>query len=370
MSLNDINAHMLEAERRAFKLSSFGNLQQAIRRRRLDVRIWGRRPIVFTAPHAIALQRDGHCVHKEEVYTATLARRFAELGGGGHVTWDDGERDRVAKLVNPDASNRDPNFLCDDELERSPWFYALRHLRDSLGSTGHGNDGSVKRCVHIDVHGMRNPPAYPVDCLVGSGAMRLHLGDALADELCSGIEEHLRPVLQKMEVASSSGLRSTNVDVEPVCDPDATMSLHAGRAADDPDSACIPIAQAVYTSEEDSNTSAASTMDLMHVTPSAEVEVATPSKPRPAPQMMDLHAGGPVTPAPALMGLSEPLRNTLTQMSTRTALFEAHGSACFTHALQLELSLRLRKHLIEHQADREDFLAALVEAVGVAGCAQ
>ena len=40
-----------------------------------------------------------------------------------------------------------------------------------------------------------------------------------------------------------------------------------------------------------------------------------------------------------------PERNTLTQMSTDGALFATAGSVCYSHAVQVELSRRLRKQL-------------------------
>ena len=53
------------------------------------------------------------------------------------------------------------------------------------------------------------------------------------------------------------------------------------------------------------------------------------------------------------------------QLSTDGDLFASCASRCYTHAVQVELSLRLRKHLTANKADRDAFAAAIVEAARV-----
>ena len=78
-----------------------------------------------------------------------------------------------------------------------------------------------------------------------------------------------------------------------------------------------------------------------------------------------LHAGHATAP-PALSGAKPASsgRNTLTQLSTRAALWARFGAAPFTHAVQLELSLRLRRHLAAQPEDLRKLALALVAAAG------
>ena len=178
-------------------------LQQVIRQRRLDVITdpAGSR-VVFTAPHTLELLRDGCAAHAREPYTGSLAKRFAAACGGACVTWTETERLRVGKLGEPDGSNRDPNFLTDIELAHSSWFASLRALRDGMAPATPQPDScgpsSTVACVpvavHVDVHGIRDQPAYAVDCLIGTSALRRCFGDERAHAICCRIEEHLRPV--------------------------------------------------------------------------------------------------------------------------------------------------------------------------------
>ena len=181
---------------------SFNALQQAIRRRRLDCHFPGAIPagggprIVFTAPHTLALLRDNSPQHAREDYTGTLARRFANLCGGGYVTWTEEERRRVQALPAADASNRDPNFLTNDELSDSVWFHALLRQRERFVPMVFGNDppGAMNACLHVDVHGMRDPPAHPVDLMVGSAAMRRRFGAGRPHAVLGRIATELRAI--------------------------------------------------------------------------------------------------------------------------------------------------------------------------------
>lgn len=269
---------------------SIDALQQAIRRRRLAVLAppagsW-RHSVLFTAPHTLELLRDGQPQHAREVYTGSLAKHFATAVGGACVTWTEPERERVGALEIPDASNRDPNHLTDIEMPHSVWFAALRALREQMVPIWGPVGGAMRPCLHVDVHGMRDPPAYSVDCLIGTSALRRHHGERRAEEFCAAIEAKLRPVLQRIPVGTDGGA-------------------------------------------------------------------------------MDLHAGGPATAAAELGGDwgAGSGRNTLTQMSTNSKLFAAGGSLCYTHAVQVELSQRLRKFLIKNEACRTAFAVAIVECV-------
>lgn len=55
-------------------------------------------------------------------------------------------------------------------------------------------------------------------------------------------------------------------------------------------------------------------------------------------------------------------RNTLTQLSSKHCVFAQCGSAPFTHVMQLELSLTLRKMLNSKRQFREAFARALAAA--------
>ena len=294
---------------RPLTAASLRALQSAIRRRRLDVSCHGPAPIVFTAPHTLELHRDDEPNHKPEDYTGTLALRFAEAAGGACITWSQAERGRVRATGAACASNRDPNYLRDDELPRSPWFAALRTCRERLrplwseggamggaaggaaggGGGGGGGGAGLGVPLHVDVHGIRDPPAHRADCMVGSAAMRRHLGCGATDVLLTRVEARLLPLLAQMplEGAASGG---------PVAD-----RLHAGAP------------------------------------------------------------GG--TPVPRLGGDWGGTRNTLTQLSTDAELFASCGSLHYPLAIQVELSLRLRKHLNANRVHREAFARALASIV-------
>uniref|UniRef100_A0A7S0IV83 Uncharacterized protein n=1 Tax=Calcidiscus leptoporus TaxID=127549 RepID=A0A7S0IV83_9EUKA len=78
---------------------------------------------------------------------------------------------------------------------------------------------------------------------------------------------------------------------------------------------------------------------------------------------MDLHAGGELTQEPHFVGCLNGARNTLTQTGTNHALWQSIGSAPFDFAVQVELSLRLRKHLMAEPAHLKRFATGLVNAL-------
>ena len=157
----------------------------------------GNGPIVFTAPHSISLLHPhGNIVAAEHV--GSLVRDFAKLCGGAFITWSDVEVQRVMALEAPDRSNRDPNFLRDEELISSPWFSALRFLRESMTSLW-DPAGAMRATIHVELKGVADPnSSESADCVVNTNAMELKVGKARAEEFQRRVEEHLRPVLQSL----------------------------------------------------------------------------------------------------------------------------------------------------------------------------
>jgi hypothetical protein len=209
---------------------SLAALEFSIHRSRLALSKPDLRPIVVTAPHNICLQRDGQSNHKPESYTTAIAHRMAASVAGGHLTWARAEQHRVEGLCavgrwegidsTPDPHNRDPNYMRTTELccTKNAWYKALeellgacrvirnRHARraelgrseckdsDQAGERDGSEEGVLSFsssyfserkeqeemgrveesnwCLHIDVHGCRNPPAYNTHLIVGMGAMR------------------------------------------------------------------------------------------------------------------------------------------------------------------------------------------------------
>ena len=302
------------------------------------VRHWGRleytppRPtadallVAFTAPHSIPVARDGDAAHKVEHHTWALAREFArgvaEHGAGGAdgaaasppfaaacVRWSRAERRRTRTRADP--TNRDPNFLRDDEMLASPWLLALRDARARVAPPS-------APALHVDVHGIsdrdRETDACRPDVMAGTAAMarREAAAGAAAAPATARFRERLEAAL-------------------------LPVLLDARWALD-------------YSDGE----RAALGLDAA------------------------LHAGGGRTRAPALAGDWEaygesaraaPGRNTLTQMSTDARLWLAAGGARqrdaprrFTHAVQLELSARLRERMSERAPFAAAFGAALARA--------
>ena len=131
-----------------------------------------KRHVVFTAPHTVRLYRDGMDPHLPEDYTGTLVRMFAESTGGTWITWHKRERDRVFSLPDhgPSATNRDPNYLRNDDLDTSEWFHALKFVRDGFSSPW-TESGSYIDTLHVDVHGMHDPDPTSrstLDCEIGT----------------------------------------------------------------------------------------------------------------------------------------------------------------------------------------------------------
>ena len=124
--------------------------------------------ILFTAPHSITLKRDGDVDHPLEDYTRNLCRVFAQAVGGVACTWSLEEQTRVLALSDPDPTNRDPNYLTNDEARKSsnPWLYAMNRSHEMFGFDAYA--------VHIDLHGMTRL-RHNADLCVGYTAARRHL---------------------------------------------------------------------------------------------------------------------------------------------------------------------------------------------------
>ena len=144
-----------------------------------------RGPILLTAPHGLRLFRGGkehgerRRVHQREKWSTELvlklAGRVSELLGVpcSFVVWN---MKTAAKLT---ASNSDPNYMLERQFGASPWHAQLRRFRDRCRAAG-------VPCMHVDLHGKRNPKA-------GAKAYSLDLGidpltDCAADKAVTGAE--------------------------------------------------------------------------------------------------------------------------------------------------------------------------------------
>ena len=155
----------------------------------MQVRL-GAEPLIFTAPHAIYLQRDGKPDHKPEDHTGYLAEALAQEVGGSCITWSSREVARSSRTGAPNPSNRDPNYLLRHELEKNPWNDLLR------ACCGRWPPWS---CLVVDLHGRRNhEPGVndDSDCDAGLGAM-----EAAAPERA----ESLRAALLRLQPALQAG---------------------------------------------------------------------------------------------------------------------------------------------------------------------
>lgn len=146
---------------------------------RCEVTVEGVRPILVTAPHCIALLRDGWEPHLVEEYTAQVARGLAKKLSGSSLMWTSTEQRRVELLMSLgrkrcslgsdllDPRNRDPNHLLTSEVSNNEWFKLMLDTtmawREDLGQT--------VPTLHVDVHGCKDPPATPSHLTVGLGAM-------------------------------------------------------------------------------------------------------------------------------------------------------------------------------------------------------
>ncbi|OLP78442.1 hypothetical protein AK812_SmicGene41381 [Symbiodinium microadriaticum] len=190
-------------------------------RPRCELVSFGPRPVLLTAPHCLALLRDGQSPHLVEKHTIEIASGCARFLNGSVLSWSALERRRtellwrLSKRVNEergrfdirdgfllDPRNRDPNFLATSELKKNAWFQQIRKLSEAW-SLKFGMDLEL---LHVDVHGCQDPPNTPSHLTVGLGAMCFHaidLGDADAyeDAICFGnaVCRELSQVLAKAQ---------------------------------------------------------------------------------------------------------------------------------------------------------------------------
>ena len=141
--------------------------------------------LLFTAPHGIWVQRDGHEHHKPEVYTTFLAVAMAQETASSYAVWSATERCKSDIRSGPDAANTDPNYAAEPQLSELPWHRILaRHVRrfrtaQRSGGTGggEGKGGGFVGQLHVDIHGRRDAIACKdgqldvSDCDIGVGAM-------------------------------------------------------------------------------------------------------------------------------------------------------------------------------------------------------
>lgn len=153
-------------------------------------------PVLFTAPHSIHLHREGHEPHMPESFTSRLARKFANEQQLACLVWASNEKERVTEFYKcagqPDPSNSDPNFTKYQDLGISPWTQKLRQIRGTLGPK--------RRCLHVDLHGCKDPDANGGSHLiVGLRAMEL-AGRGDVEEFRTNLQKVLAVVLQGWSV--------------------------------------------------------------------------------------------------------------------------------------------------------------------------
>ena len=163
---NFLNIMLKQARKKTFATDTIILLQKAIGSSRLQVEKYGQKPIIVTAPHSILLHRDGNRLHLPEDHTFAIAMAIANVVKGTSVVWSRRERDKsLARMqiwrkakkkaeesskinytkeeiisiadaaVNIDWVNRDPNFLyheqdnpSESELNVNPWCIALKDM--------------------------------------------------------------------------------------------------------------------------------------------------------------------------------------------------------------------------------------------------
>ena len=292
-------------------------IQRALRRRRIDLTfssLPNKTCVVVTAPHTLKLCRDNHAPHSSESYTKFLAQRMAEIAGGACVTWKRSEIERVVKMIKsnggvPPPSNRDPNYLTNEELPLSPWFHYLVQAKQTLMlATSRRN---LRETLHCDFHGMKDSTIEGMDVIFGTLAMEKQIemhGEGGGD--LSRVEE-LR--VQLME------------SVQPVLDHITATLVSKKTAAENSSSVIIPPFMASATHER--------------LTGWAGQERNT------------------LTQMSSCMKLFRTLKDGDDDM-----LFHCP----FHTSIQIELSYRLRKHLFGNKIHCNMFMAAIVQGTGMA----
>lgn len=162
---------------------------------------WTSAAVLFSAPHSLRLPREGHRHHIPEAYTSHLARDFAQIVGGAFLTWSQREEARVRELHRavgePDPTNQDPNYTHVDDAPESAW---ARNLQEVRGLFGPG-----RRCLHVDLHGCKDPGT--------DGGSHLVVGlRAMEFAHRSGVEELRTALLATLSFA----LRGISINARPL----------------------------------------------------------------------------------------------------------------------------------------------------------
>ena len=148
-SQNFLNIILKQAGKKTFATETIVLLQKAIGDSRIHVEKYGQKPIIITAPHSILLHRDGNRLHLPEDHTFAIAMAIANVVKGTSVVWSRRERDKslarmqiwrkakakaengknkytrdeIAQIadaaVDIDWVNRDPNFLYHEQQNPS-----------------------------------------------------------------------------------------------------------------------------------------------------------------------------------------------------------------------------------------------------------
>jgi len=146
-------------------------------------------PLVFSAPHGLAVWREGECsrvrklaggrrLHMREEHATELAILLAAEVNASFICWN-------AIATSGDPANLDPNYLYESQLLASPWHHALRTLRDRFSHL------SVPMFL-VDVHGKRDRREH-LRMDVGVSALRWR-SSLVATQLC----DELRALLGKL----------------------------------------------------------------------------------------------------------------------------------------------------------------------------
>lgn len=274
---NTINNILVNNNKTKIKNNNLSKLKEHIKLNRLDYRLFSHSKILFTAPHSIRLLRDNHQIHKKELYTKKLCIEFANIANAHYIAWDDKEIKRVEQLNdNIDNSNRDPNYLRDNELLKSWWTRLMKKIKGNI----------IGVSYHIDIHGMKDPQTTnEADCMCGVGAM-LTENREKAKKFQNDLEKYFIPALEKIKV-------------------------------------------------------------IMNNTNNSNV------------RELKLQVGGNLTETPMFQGNWKLVntnsdRNTLTQISAKLN---------YSYSVQIELSMRLRKILVDSYDARRYFVHAIINAV-------
>ena len=267
--------------------------------------------VVITAPHTIKLCRDNHPPHATELFTRRIAERFSEEVGGCCITWSEGEQRRVSSIVKsgqhpPPPSNRDPNYLTNEELDSSVWFHYLKAAKHSLLlATNHCR----RLSLHLDVHGMRDSSIDGFDVVFGTEAMLKNGKDVdLVMAFRKLLLEKITPVLASMSAKSNT------------------------------------------------NSGSGSTVSSRNKTKTKTKEKVTATT-------TDEHVFAASVDHERLNGWAGKTRNTLTQMSTNKQLFQNQE---FGLSLQIELSHRIRKVMEDNRWNHcARFVRAIEEAANL-----